>query len=367
MKTKACEPGTGYSCFRNGCSGHQRCLDDGSGFTPCECDPPSAGSKAGTGGRGGSGQGTGGQSSSNGVERCDNDRDDDGDGKVDCADSDCSDMRCTIAAPSGWEGPVVFREGADLGSCTGAYDTRVFEAGADLEAAAASCSSCSCEGSGCASFVDFRVGSEEQCGGQTCTTSVNRECTEIAPSCLKDVTDAYLQTRLSANSGCKASEQHADIPEPHWKTRALACKPGAVQRGGCKNDEVCLPAAISGEFEDNYCVWSDGDKACPKAEFTHKRLFHRAWKDSRECSACSCGAGGCEYRWRIFNADDTDCASPVLELSSANECVQVNPSAGKLRVGAMISGDGGECSASGGESRGEAVADQAVTVCCVPR
>lgn len=336
---QVCAPGTGYSCYRNGCNGHQRCLDDGSAYTPCECDDaPKAGKNAAG--------------------------EDAGPGDDGCASA--KGLRCSAAAPSGWQGPVAIRTSSDDAiACAAPFDTLAFEGGDDVVAEPASCSSCSCEsGSDCGAFIDFRTGDEAQCGGDMCTTSVNQSCAQIAPSCLKDRDSAYLRTSLPSSAGCKASEQHPDIPEAHWKTRALACRPASAQRSGCASDEVCMPAAISGGFEDAYCVWREGDVACPKTTFTRKRSFHRAFKDSRECSACSCSAGDCQYRWRVFNADDADCASPLLELSSADQCVQVNPDAGKLRVGAMISGDSSSCSASGGESRGEVTPDQPLTVCC---
>jgi hypothetical protein len=35
---RVCEPGTGYSCVRGTCNGHQECLADGSALTKCVCD-----------------------------------------------------------------------------------------------------------------------------------------------------------------------------------------------------------------------------------------------------------------------------------------------------------------------------------------
>jgi hypothetical protein len=338
-KPQACAPGTGYSCYRNGCNGHQRCLDDGSAFTSCECDStlPKAGQTAA------------GDDAGPGSEGCDS----------------AKGLRCSPAAPSDWQGPVAFRTSSEAIACASPFEAMAFAGGDEVEADPASCSSCSCEaGSGCGAFIDFRTGDTAQCGGDLCTTSVNQSCAQIAPSCLKDATSAYLQTSVPSGSGCKASTQHANIPEARWKTHALACRLASPQRSGCQSDELCLPAAISGGFEDAYCIWREGDQACPKTTFTRKRLFHRAFKDTRECSACSCSATDCQYRWRIFNADDTHCTSPLLELSAADQCVQVNPESGKLRVGAMISGDSSTCSTSGGESLGEVAPDQPVTVCC---
>jgi hypothetical protein len=65
----------------------------------------------------------------------------------------------------------------------------------------------------------------------------------------------------------------------------------------------------------------------------------------------------------VFNAGDTSCASPIIKLTNPGQCVQVNPSADKLRVGATIEGDGA-CKPSGGESTGGVRGSRPVTVCC---
>jgi hypothetical protein len=344
---------------RGTCNGFQQCKPDGSGFTPCECSTTTGVIDAGDASDGDSG------AHDAGHERCDNGIDDDGDGKIDCADDDCAAMRCSPAAPSGWQGPVVFRESDDEATCAGAFERVAWRGGNDPQADAVSCSKCTCDGnSSCASAIDFVSSSEAQCGGKSCSTSINQACAEISPACLADLTTAYMKTALASAAGCQPSEQHADKPAPSWRTHALACSPGALSTGGCAKDELCAPAADGGDgFEGRYCVYRDGERDCPSATFTDRRVYHRAFKDTRACSTCSCGGDECQYRWRVFNADDTSCATPLLELSSEDQCVQVNPKDGKLRVGAMISG-GGACTASGGESSGDVSADDAVTLCC---
>jgi hypothetical protein len=347
-----CTPGTGYTCVRGSCNGFQQCKPDGSGYTPCVCNTTTDVPDADSG------------SSDDGSERCDNGVDDDGDGKIDCADDDCAAMRCSPAAPSGWQGPVVFKESDGDASCTGAFDREAWRGGNDPQAEPASCSACTCDGgSSCASAIDFVSSGEEQCGGTSCSTSINQACAEISPACLADLTTAYVKTKVASGAGCQPSEQHADKPAPQWRTHALACSPAKASSGGCAKDEVCAPAADGGGgFEDRYCVYRPGEHDCPES-FSDRRVYHRAFADTRECSACSCGGDECQYRWRVYNADDASCSTPLLELSNAGQCVQVNPKDGKLRVGAMISG-GGACKASGGESSGDVSADDPVTLCC---
>jgi hypothetical protein len=358
-KAKVCTPGTGYTCVRGTCNGFQQCKPDGSGYTPCECGTTSRVRDAGD-----SSDADGG-GHDDGRERCDNGVDDDGDGKIDCADADCAAMRCSPAAPSGWQGPVVFRESEDEATCAGAFQHVAWRGGSDPQADPASCSQCTCDGgSSCASAIDFASSSEEQCGGKSCSTSINQACAEISPACIADLTTAYVKTKLASGAGCQASLQHADKSEPSWRTHALACSAGALSAGGCGKDELCAPAADGGEgFEARYCIYRDGEHACPNATFSDRRIYQRAFQDTRACSACNCDGDECQYRWRVFNADDTSCATPLLELSISDQFEQVNPKDGKLRVGAMISG-GGACKASGGESSGDVSAEDPVTLCC---
>jgi len=352
-KPRVCTPDTGYTCTRFNCTGYQRCLADGSGYSPCVCDGANAGS--GSDEDGGVGRS---------VERCGNGKDDDGDGRLDCDDSDCSSMRCSPAAPSGWQGPVVLGEGADA-ACSGSFDQVAFQGGTEASAAAVSCSKCSCSGAACSEFVDFVTSQETQCGGPSCTTSFNQSCGEISPACLQILSSAYLWTRLPSQSGCKANEQKPTLEAATWKTAVKACAPAAVYAGGCPSDQVCMPSASSADADKGLCIWREGDESCPDGKYSARRLLYRELSDTRGCSACSCKAPGCDYRWRVFNADDQSCASPVLELKSEGQCVQVNPSAGKLRVGAALSG-GGNCEPEGGEAHGEVTANKPVTVCCTP-
>jgi hypothetical protein len=184
------------------------------------------------------------------------------------------------------------------------------------------------------------------------------------PPCLAGLSTAYLQTKLpSAAGACTPSMSTMTGPAASWKVRALACTTANLQRGGCKTGRVCLPADPGAEFERNYCVWQDGEVDCPSATFTEKHTYYRELNDTRSCTACSCSGPNCNYNWQVFNASDTSCSAPLLQLSSPNQCVEVNPSADKLRVGASITGDG-KCAPSGGKSQGTVTADKPLTVCC---
>lgn len=353
-KARVCAPNTVYSCFRNGCKGHQTCASDGSSMSKCSCDPveEDAGMVVRDAGE------------VRDHEICDNGRDDDGDGDIDCADDDCSDRSCHGAAPADWSGPISMRNSDGAApSCEGAFGERVLEAGSQPSAAGAECSTCSCSpsGSACAAFVDFSTGSEAGCGGSSCTTSVNQSCSEIMPPCLTGQSSAYLGTKLASGSGtCSPSNQTPKLPDVKWTKRAALCRGPDAQRGGCEMGRVCVAKPSK---DAKLCVYREGEHDCPAQMYTHRELYYRDVDDTRSCSACKCSGPNCSYTWSVFNAADTSCQSPIIKLTSAGQCVQVNPNADKLRVGATIEGDGA-CSASGGESSGGVSGSEPVTVCC---
>jgi hypothetical protein len=377
---KVCEPATIYSCFSNNCNGHQSCNNDGSSMSKCVCDDDtnSAGSNASSDASTNTQDASARDASTPADdasavdaqapalhEICDNGKDDDGDGDIDCADSDCDSVMCVDDAPKGWQGPIAVQVGSAAPSdCRDMFSAKAFAAGSDPSADPATCSACSCSGDmPCAAFVDFGTGTTAACGGTTCTTSVNQSCAEIMPACIAGQTSAYLQTQLPMGGSCTPSTQAPTKPSADWKTHALGCAPAAAERGGCKNGSLCLPKKPGDPFADQYCIWREGEVDCPNAQFADKHVYYEELSDTRACSACSCSGPNCSYKWSVFDDSDTSCATPVLELASAGQCVQVNPASDKLRVGAAISGDG-KCTPSGGVSQGEVKASKPVTVCC---
>jgi hypothetical protein len=326
-KPRVCDPGTVFSCYKAGCKAHQSCNVDGTAMSSCTCDTVS---QAGSGAE--------------------------DDAGTSMPQPDAGEF------PDSFEGPIEVRVANGAApSCEGSFAKKAFEAGEAPEAGAASCSECTCaaESSACAAFVDFTTGTMAGCGGTTCTTSVNQSCTEISPPCLSGVTSAYLGTKLPQSGGsCKASEQKPSKPEVTWAKRVTGCS------ASCKQGQTCTPKrSTSKGVEVSVCIWREGEHDCPSDTYTDKRVYYRGVDDSRTCSACACEGASCGYTWSVFNAGDTACASPIIKLTSPDQCVQVNPAMDKLRVGVTLESDG-TCTPSGGMSQGDVKGSDAVTVCC---
>jgi hypothetical protein len=156
-----------------------------------------------------------------------------------------------------------------------------------------------------------------------------------------------------------------------WEKAAVACH-STMARDLCNNGEkVCLPVALR---DWSQCVWQKGEHdECPD-NYTYSRrvMYDFVPKDSRSCSACSCGApvgGECAANFGIF--EDSVCATAIGIQSISSEMPDCDPiyPAG-LAIGSKSVTDHmylpGTCAASGGDPMGEAVEDQgtATTICC---
>ena len=300
-----------------------------------------------------------------GDEVCDNGVDDDGDGAADCADNDCGDRTCARVAPDGWQGPAVLFAGDVPAKCAGAYKSELARGGTAPAADPALCDTCSCTPSSpsCASFLDFSVGGTSGCGGVTCSASVSASCSPLSSPCLDGLSTGYVETRLpNGLSSCSPSSQSAELPDSTWDGAMLACGTGDLQRGGCGDNRVCAPPLPAGAA---LCVVRTGSHQCPSGPYSERQLYYTGIDDTRDCSACACDHD-CGYAWEIYDAGDTSCSTPLLTLNDAEQCVQVTPSAGAIRVGVDISGSGA-CMPTGGDATGDVAARDPVTVCCDPR
>ena len=82
-----------------------------------------------------------------GTEVCTNGSDDDGDGQVDCTDSDCTDYACAPVVPSDWLGPVAVYLGATNNPpppCGAEWTGQTDWLAGTLTAPAVQCSTCAC-------------------------------------------------------------------------------------------------------------------------------------------------------------------------------------------------------------------------------
>ncbi len=344
-----------------------------------------AGGAQGTGGQGTGGQGTGGvggQSTggsggqglggaapdAGGVEDCTNGKDDDGDGKTDCADPKCNaGFTCAPVAPAGgWSGPAWLFDGATASapSCAGAFGAKAYEGFRDMAQVPALCGQCACEAATgtCAPgslFAYDDAACSQQGGGHGQTPA--SQCVDLSAPL---TTSSYKAAPpVFSNGSCKANKPGSSKPAPTWATTGLVCG-GPTPGGGCDaQGEVCAPRPAP-PFGASLCIWGAGAKDCPAA-YPQKHTFWDGATDGRECSPCACGvaAGSCTATTTVYEKSCQN-QNVIGVVPNDGACHAFDGSPARLQVDVQASG---ACPASGGQATGTVVEGPgSTTVCCAP-
>lgn len=325
-------------------------------------------------GQGGSGGSGGATSSSSSVamgtpEDCLDGKDNDEDGAVDCADSDCgSGFACMDVPPKGWSLVVVERGNgeppANLG-CANDDNPEIVYTG---PVGPAECEACTCgplEGTTCRPRNLSCFAESPSCGGtaKNLTNLVSMaECTK--PDLGGAVT---ISCRVPGNpivdeaGGCAPSITDFSNKYP-WTGWLKACPANAAGGSGCAGG-VCLPKQPAGT---SVCIRKDGSHDCP-AGWMGTEAFANV-KDDRACAECTCTpkpqcvGGGYEF------FDHNDCtlggAGSVLILNSTCVDAMTFPDSDSWSFRQILPTSGGSCMAGGGEPVGAVVPDDPVTFCC---
>lgn len=330
----------------------------GTGGTGGGTTSTGSGGSGGTGGgmstgSGGSG-GTGGGTTSTGSG-----------GGATCPDT----SQCVAKAPEGWMGPVARAEVSNqeaLPPCPG-NDPPAREGGSALSASP-TCTQCTC---------GMPMGGD--CGASKLLLAPGDDCTSSIPSFV-EVTDC---TKVSSDEGSPAlSAKAAPAPvtggactpqggQPYpwsWKTRHRLC--GLPQHlSGCAEDQVC--AGRSGEtFARQFCVYQDGEVACPAGPYSQQTVFYRGVDDTRACASCDCGpptARTCGGVVRLYSTND--CPSSSFQTIPANDSCTKGSFTAVAATYVPSSPAGGSCEPSTGSPPfipGSATPKDPVTVCCMP-
>jgi hypothetical protein len=300
------------------------------------------------------------------TENCTNGIDDDLDGLVDCADTDCNaGFTCVPEAPMGWTGPVLLYEGSPAlkPSCgqIGAADS--FVGSNNLQAPNDSCSACSCKPQGVV------------CTAQALSTYSDQACTTVKPSIAQPAAKACVDVNVNpplksyaaappttalANASCSPEGGVLNASAPSWNTAALACAPSTLG-SGCGAANVCALAG-SAPFGSGACVWQSGVQACP-AGYPVQHTYYTGTSDTRACAACACSgvpSGSCKMNTEVYG--NTGCGGLADLVANDGGCHKAQ-TAKSIRPVADLSGITG-CAPSGGELSGTLTPNGDTTVCC---
>ncbi len=331
--------------------------------------PPDGGGGAGAGGGGGAGAGGGGGAPDAGArDGAARDAAPDAvpDAAPDAAPCAPAGYVCAAAAPSGWEGPVAFYEGATgtvPSSCPVAYPVVAAQGQAGLGAQPATCGACSCttptvtcgpeplslySGSGCWGSPDETL------------TPAQATCTPLQGA--QTMADHFQQTAPPPSvSTCTPSGGAPDLPPPVWTTSGVVCGIDG-QPTTCADGSVCAPAPVA-PFEARWCIWQAGAQSCP-AGFPKQHTWEQV-DDGRGCAPCTCGSAvGAKCAATTAFYGDPQCQSPLSQTAALGTCVHQDS---VEAVVATTSPSGTpSCPTGGGGPTGSAVAVPVTTICCPP-
>jgi hypothetical protein len=294
------------------------------------------------------------------VEDCGNGIDDDNDGDIDCADSDCAAQgySCTAGAPDGWNGPIaVFEDSGGDGvapGCPASYPHLDFMGGSSPEGAPATCEPCICQPPQptCVA-TPFEAFSSKNCKGSMSTFDTpDGVCVVLgSPTSLRP--GAAAQGSLA----CSVMGGKATVPPITWTSIAVACSSSSLG-GGCETG-VCTRRPEA-PFGTQLCIWRSGDETCPST-YPHKRTPVEV-TDDRGCSMCDCAttnAPTCTVTTTLYS--DSGCQTPLVDNPAPGVCASYLPVQSVI-VNAVSSGSA-SCSASGGNPTGD-VHKSETTFCC---
>lgn len=334
-------------------------------------------------------------SGSTGSENCLNGLDDDNDGQIDCADSDCASpaFQCIAAVPIGWNGYFALYEGAfgTAPACPDDFPSPLpYEGNNGLMAPDATCATCTCGASmnEACDLPDVITVTEKTCAMQGSVVSAKTlsvpanwdgSCYSVGiaqgglSTCGAGMNETCNKTVKSApattiGGSCTPSGGDATVPSVTWATSGKACG-DAPKGGGCATGEACQPAP-SGGFKSGLCIYKDGEQgSCPGAPFTDMHVFYKDAMDTRGCDMCTCSppAGGtCSANIDVYS--DANCMNSLNATFGAGNCASLgagNPTvSGRKASGIFVTP--GACTAGGGTPMGTAMPTNATTFCCVP-
>lgn len=331
-----------------GCGSEPSCED----LANCTSSP--TGSSSGSSGLASSSGASSGSMGS--AENCTNGVDDDNDGNIDCADSECSDKHtCLPPIPAGFTEVVtitVTPYGEPTAACAGGATPQFMYQNPAVDA----CDACTCDAS-----------------GVTCTpgqvaTSTNATCTNanpvgaLAPGQCKQVTGsaATLVSAPTPNGACLATTSMTPL-KPAMETTITACSIGSTTGGGCGMSGTCVPSDGL-EMAEHLCIKRPGHEVCPGDWPLAIYAFESFVDDRAGCTPCECSASCEGGQYTIFPFNMAGCAAGGTPVDTVGTCVSAGGSLFASRV--LMSPLVPSCTTTGGSMMGSVKPMNESTLCC---
>ena len=307
-----------------------------------------SGGGSGSGGADGSG-GTGVSSSSSST------------GSAGCysACQSCPGAVCTGLPPSGWMGPVALYMGPylNLPCVLGAPGLSgvMGPTGAD-----AICNACTCGNEPCDKLT-VEVFQSQDCTGSGTKLMLNDTtgCAKVVPSEL--TWSVQMPQILSQGGTCTpAGGGVAMKPTANLGQYVALCNVVHEIWAHCLGAACVIPPQPP--FDPRLCIYQPGSLACP-APYNTKVVEFGTLDDTRDCSACTCGAPAATCDASVtFHSDDM-CVNLPSGMAASNNMCSPFPG-GAVMVSSLSIGAPSPCTPSLSVPIGSVGIANPITVCC---
>lgn len=258
-----------------------------------------------------------------GGEDCGNGFDDDEDGDVDCADSDCVGWKCAPGVPPGFTGPVAYWEGptGSEPACAAPFDVELATLFADLDCPDAECP-CDCGNAAnqtCTNGMSMWW-SKSGCPINNVSDNLSSSCDVPSVSSPDHVVVLGLGGSKTQGGNCTATGGPPQKTTT-WNTTGRICGASLLE-GGCAGGTECVPdpGALLGP-----CIFRTGDVACPLSGYSDKHVVYETTTDTRSCSSCTCGgASGGSCSQNVITYSDTGCSQQSGSFNTSANCATVS-------------------------------------------
>jgi hypothetical protein len=289
-----------------------------------QTNDPSAGEANSSGNTGGFGTSSG-SSGPPLTENCINRVDDDGDGKIDCGDTDCALYECAPAVPEGWTQywmlQTAFDDASEVTCPEGQMATVLFTGPAD----SITCSTCTCtyENASCSS-VKYINGAP---GGFGCPVGIPKSADVGGCHAVTWSTGpkwCIMVPSLVANAGTCVGGPSSVIGPSKFEKKVQLCATPAGGGAGCLAGDACIQKKPNVFEQARLCIVQPGDSACPIGWNMSGLIAYEGATDARSCSNCGCDTNGvtCANSVMTVYGDSNDCSGNGVAIL-LNQCTDV--------------------------------------------
>ncbi len=278
--------------------------------------------------------------------------DNDCDGKIDCADSDCTNAQCVPPVSAPFSIGIV----VDQASFCPALYTSLSLLDSGLNGGSCTTTSCTCTGVESCS-ADTTSYPSASCSGESDDNSAASTCRNFDVSA---PTKGVSVGNITASGGTCSPGGTSAKPTPTWTTQDRFCAT-ASRGGGCTGGMLCVPklAVQTCEVANEVTACDPGYSAVAGSWFT-------GYSDGRSCS-CSCGAasgGSCGTSVGFYTGASCGGTLALTLAASTQSCSAPGTPYASLKI---VGGTAPTCGAPGATVSGTPVAGTgAQTYCCLP-